>query len=655
MVRPTPADAPIDEPGDSDASIEYWFDAPDSDDCSAALGRLRKARRGNRLKGLSMFDALYRAYTIGLGGSVIALLLVNVIDDKTLSARSLADVQARGGAFAGLAIALLVAVGVRSGSRGGPLALEAPDVRHVLLAPVDRTTALRPAAIRQLRTAAFVGACAGALAGVNAGHRLPRPLPVWAAVDGAVGMVVALSALGAALTVSGNRLGRRVGGLVAVLVLCWSVLDVTQHLHSSPATLLGGLALAPSHFRPIDLAGLAMLVFVPLGLLSVGGTSLEECEHRARLVGVARFAATMQDVRTVLVVRRQLAQERPRARPWLPLLRSGLGKGRASRPGRAAARRSLAGVLHWPVGRVARLVAFAAGAGVATASARSGTTPMAVVAAGCCWLAGLDLVEGLGQEEDHPSRLAAVPRDRGRIHLALLLVPGVVALLLVAVAAAAARIAGAPTGQVWAVALAIGPIAAAGVVLGAAVTTLLGAQNPVSSNAMAATMPEAVGISSAFRAVFPIVVAGAGPLVAAGAAAIQRHDATATVTSAISTLSVPSGIALVLVGAWVRFRTEIGAWFKTNMTMDGLSKAAASEKERAVAEKAERLEAKGGRAELSAPAVAKKRRWSARPGREPAPVAKRPAPPKPQPVRRPAGGGPKAAATRGKNQKRKRR
>ena len=59
--------------------------------------------------------------------------------------------------------AFAVALGLRSGSRGGPLALERADVRHVLLAPVDRTTALRAPAIRQLRFLGFVGIVAGGI------------------------------------------------------------------------------------------------------------------------------------------------------------------------------------------------------------------------------------------------------------------------------------------------------------------------------------------------------------------------------------------------------------------------------------------------------------------------------------------------------------
>ena len=69
--------------------------------------------------------------------------------------------RATGPGWIGVAAAFALALGLRSGSRGGPLALERAEVRHVLLAPVDRTTALRAPAIRQLRFLAFVGLVVG--------------------------------------------------------------------------------------------------------------------------------------------------------------------------------------------------------------------------------------------------------------------------------------------------------------------------------------------------------------------------------------------------------------------------------------------------------------------------------------------------------------
>ena len=49
--------------------------------------------------------------------------------------------------------------------------------------------------------------------------------------------------------------------------------------------------------------GLAAVAVVA-GLQLIGGVSIERLERRSRLVGQVRFAATLQDVRTVLVLRR---------------------------------------------------------------------------------------------------------------------------------------------------------------------------------------------------------------------------------------------------------------------------------------------------------------------------------------------------------------
>ena len=63
--------------------------------------------------------------------------------------------------------------GLRSGARGGPLAIEEAEVQYVLLAPVDRGAALRPAALRQMRIAALAGAVLGAVVGNFVFRRVP--------------------------------------------------------------------------------------------------------------------------------------------------------------------------------------------------------------------------------------------------------------------------------------------------------------------------------------------------------------------------------------------------------------------------------------------------------------------------------------------------
>src|SRR4029453_5278654 len=83
--------------------------------------------------------------------------------------------------------------------------------------------------------------------------------------------------------------------------------------------------------------------FPPVGLRRLGSLSLEAAERRTGLVGQLRFAVTVQDLRTVIVLRRQLAQDRPRNRPWLAL------------PGRnrfVVWRRGWHGLLRFPVARL---------------------------------------------------------------------------------------------------------------------------------------------------------------------------------------------------------------------------------------------------------------------------------------------------------------
>jgi len=112
---------------------------------------LRGARRRHRVAAIHWIDALYQVYVTALALAAGVLALSTVIGDERLDAAAVADLRADGPAVLGVVAALAVAVGLRSGSRGGPLAVEAAEVRHVLLAPVDRGRALRTPARRQLR------------------------------------------------------------------------------------------------------------------------------------------------------------------------------------------------------------------------------------------------------------------------------------------------------------------------------------------------------------------------------------------------------------------------------------------------------------------------------------------------------------------------
>src|SRR5206468_9961658 len=130
-----------------------------------ALRDLRRARHHRHQEDVDWVETLYRVYVTVLSGATVIWLSASRVSDSAAGGGGLANIRDHGAAVLGLAVAFLVALGLRSGSRGGPLSLEAADVRVVLLAPVRRRLALRAPALRQLRSSAFSGLCVGAVVG----------------------------------------------------------------------------------------------------------------------------------------------------------------------------------------------------------------------------------------------------------------------------------------------------------------------------------------------------------------------------------------------------------------------------------------------------------------------------------------------------------
>jgi hypothetical protein len=422
-----------------------------------ALRDLRRARRRRAYGTIDWTDALYRVYVTAIFSAVGVNILSGWVGGSRVTPDELSEVVAHGPALIGLVVAVAVAVGLRSGGRGGPLVLQPADVAHVLLAPVPRGTALRGPALRQLRFSAFVGTVVGAVAGNLASHRLPGPQAAWLAAGGAAGLVAGLAFTGSALVASGLRTGRRLAALLAVLAVGWSVADLVLDRATSPVTYLGRLALTPLDGLGAPAVGLVLLGLPVLGLIAVRGTSLEAARRQAGLLAQLRFAVTMQDVRTVILLRRQLAAEGPRRRPWLRLP-----------PGRRRPvwRRDWQGVLRWPAIRVLRLVALGVVAGVAAAAAWRGTPALVVVAGAALLVAAFDAVEGLAQEADHPIRLETLPVRSGLLVVRHLGVPTVVMLGVVTIAVGGALALGGaatvlPVGAVMAVPAALAAVAGA--------------------------------------------------------------------------------------------------------------------------------------------------------------------------------------------------
>ena len=113
---------------------------------------------------------------------------------------------------------------------------------------------------------------------------------------------------------------------------------------------------------------------------------------------------TVRDLRTVMVLRRQLVQEQHRTRPWIRLPRI---------PHQTIWRRDLHGILRFPLVRLFRMAALTLIAAGALHIAYHDTAPAAVIAGLALYLVGLDAIEPLSQEIDQADRADEIPLERG--------------------------------------------------------------------------------------------------------------------------------------------------------------------------------------------------------------------------------------------------
>jgi hypothetical protein len=526
------------------------------------LAQLRRARRRRRMADFDAFEALYRVYITALLVGVGMWLLSGVVGDDRAGPTTTALAARNGPQLVGCAVALAVAVGLRAGGRGGPLVIEAADVRHVLLAPVDRATALRGPAWRLLRFGAAAGAGVGAAAGLLAFRRLPGPAVTWVVCGALVGLLTVSAALGGAMLAAARHVDRLVADALGLVLVGWSVLDLATKRATSPASLLGQVALWPVRWRSEALGGVAVaVVVVVLGLVTVGGTSIEASERRARLAGQIRFAATVRDLRTIIVLRRQLGQELPRARPWIgagrrhPAPRGGPGRVRVRWP---VWRRGWHGILRFPGGRLVRMGVLGAAAGVAAVGAWRGTTPLLLVAGLALYIAALNAVEALAQEVDHRTLLDRYPRAAGEVLVRHLAASSVLMVAVGAVGVVAAMATERGRAEAIVVAVIVWLPASLAGMAGAAVATVQGAP-PLFSASDSLLPPEVAGLRAVVRMVWPPLIATLGFLpVLAGRHATSAAAAEAQVGSA----AVAPAVLVALVITWVRYHDEIHLSFK---------------------------------------------------------------------------------------------
>ena len=287
-------------------------------------------------------------------------------------------------------------------------------MRHLLLAPIRRRDVLTRPVFQRLGALAFGGALVGAIGGQLAARRLPGSPAAWTASVGAAGAATAAAFVAVAVLAHVARVPRWLATTLAGVVLAAQAGAVAGWWPGLCDTI-GSLALWGMRQEPVDLIGAAVVVALSVVALALAGRLLvEPLVRRADLVSQLRFAVTMQDLRTVVLVRRQLRGERPRSRPWARRQRPPRARGgHAAVHCRVVWQRGWRGLLRYPLSRLVRMAMLAIAAGLAAVAVLRGTTPAIVAVGIALFLLGLDAVEPLSQEIDHPDHTDAVPRARG--------------------------------------------------------------------------------------------------------------------------------------------------------------------------------------------------------------------------------------------------
>ena len=525
----------------------------------SALKHLRRTRQLHRLGNIEWFEAAYRVYLLGIFGGGSILWISASIKDEEVAASTAAEFAQHAPAVLGLLVCLGLLAGLRGGSQGGPIALEAADVVHVMLSPVDRRRALLRPATQRIRGTVFTTAAAGAIVGQLAGRRLPGTLMAWAAGGALFGAVAALVWGGAALLAHTLRLPRWLATAAGLGIFVWQAVAVATDVHG-PADNFGDLGLWGWRQHPSDLiaAGIALAAVIA-GLLLLRRISLEALSRRAALVAQLRFAVTMQDLRTVILLRRQLNQETARRRPWVRL-----------KPAKSTSftttvwRRGWHGLLRFPAPRLVRLAAIAAAIGVLQGATVRGTTPAMLGAGLLGFILGLEVMEPLSQEVDHPDFNDSYPVDRGELmarHLAAPLV-ALVPLSVVTAVAAILTLGGNSKAIAPAAILALPTLL--GGVSGGIISIVRDAKDTSSKSGQQTFIPpEMAGFTTLIRLLWPLLISAIGTCtVLLPRAALELGD---SVVAAAIRGSLGSLLVITATCYWVKVRDRLGAKIRSFM------------------------------------------------------------------------------------------
>ena len=517
--------------------VAMTSDAPTAtvpSDAAATLRELRRTRKRRRLGELDWYDIAYRVYLFALVGLVLVVWVSDAVDGAIGDTVDTVDLLTRGPAVIGLTVVAAFALGVRSGADGGPISVELADIRHVLLSPISRRTfMLRPIGQR-LRSAAFAVGLGGAVLGQLIATEVEGSRTAWAAACGAFGAIVGATFVATAVLAHALRVPRPLATFLAAGAVVWQGLvawgiwtDSTDGFaRLGPGNLAGRLALWGIDQRAVDVIAIAVAVAMAGAALSLGGRlRLEPLARRGELVSQLRFAATVQDLRTVVQLRRQLRSEILRARQWgpvrAPLRPAPSATVRARRPApttppavtpRVIWARGVRSLRRLPLARLGRIALLASIAGVGGVLTHDASPLFGLLLLAAVFLVGLECLEPLSQEIDRPDLTDGYAIERGWIYVHLLVAPAVL-LALVALLGAAVATAVDPSLALGAFALAV-PVAWAAAV-GPVVVTVLDAPSPPSPTTLLGTPrdaqssfvpPEFAGFSTVLKAAIPVVL-----------------------------------------------------------------------------------------------------------------------------------------------------
>ncbi len=502
-----------------------------------AVRDLERARRDARRAHIDIWESIYQAYVAGFAIAAAAAAVASVLPEDQVSAGQLETMTKYAPAAIGLLVALAIAVGLRSGSRGGPLVFDPPTVHYLFQSPVDRGFLTRRTALNQLRSAITWGIGGGLAIGLGASAALPGGV-FWLGLGfGIVGVVTALALFGSALLASGRRLNLAMATIVGLLVIAWSVADLVTGAVTSPFSMIGQLGMLQETARSTSLIGIIIvLVLLLLAFGSAASVSLEAALRRSGLVSQIRFALTMQDLRTVVVLRRRLTGHTHRKRTWLPVPR-------ATGNRLPALRRTFYGLLHSPASTLVRAGTLGIGAGVTLGLAVQWAAPMALLTGLLLFVAAYDFIESLAQEIDKPTLWANKPVLPGDLVVRLTLA-GAACMAPVAVIAIISAIIVGGTG-IAAIALLALPATTAGAAVGAAVSTVLGAPTFT-----ATTMEsEMFALTTVPRILAPPAIAVI-PMLPVVGGLVTDAPAGATGSNSLFLMGVSCGLALL----WLRSR-----------------------------------------------------------------------------------------------------